>query len=110
MRKNVSVFPILIEPLGDDFSFPGMILADELHSAVESGVSQSIATTVAFDDEGSTEIDPIADIRTNRLDMAEAQIVSTGDALLGKLVKNYEEVQALKTPPAAPQPTEGSEA
>lgn len=92
MRRNVDVSPLLSEPVGEDFSFPGLMLADELHLAVTEGVGNSIAVTVAFDDEGETSIDPVSDIRTNKLDMKEAQIVATGDALLNKLKTNYLEL------------------
>lgn len=71
MRRNVCISPVFSEPYGDDFSFPALILADEIRNAIDNGVSESVSSTVAFDDDGVTEVDPLTEIRMDKLDARE---------------------------------------
>lgn len=89
MRRNVPVNPLFEEPVVEYLGFPGLMLSDELHLAVTEGVGTSVAATVVFDDEGEMSVDPMSDIRTNRLDLKEAEIVAGGKAFLADLQKSF---------------------
>lgn len=100
MRRNVSIFPIPSEPYGDDFSFPAMILADEIRNAIDNGVSESVSSTIVFDDDGVTEIDPLADIRMDKLDARELDMemkVKNLKTALGDAKKKQDALEQLNT-------------